>query len=258
MLNLSNKLSLNNTRASGTSAPDLDFVITVDTTIAGSSGVGVMNLAGAIGTPWNADVDWGDGTSDTGVTSAPSHTYSSAGVYTIRMSGVIVFLNFANGYDKLKITNIANWGIMTINYNGAFNGCANLTCTATDAPTITTGDFRNTFKNCPVFNGAIGNWDTSLLTRMDNMFSGASVFDQNLGDWDISSCTNFNNIGTGNTFSTASLDGIYIGWSAQSVQTAQSINFGTTKYTGGGAAAAGKAVLEGAPNNWTTLDGGIA
>tara|TARA_R110000765_G_scaffold167891_1_gene273013 strand:+ start:470 stop:1240 length:771 start_codon:yes stop_codon:yes gene_type:complete len=245
--------------SSGGGAPaiDLDFVITVDTTIAGSSGVGVMNLASAVADAWDCDIDWGDGTSDTGVTSAPSHTYSSAAVYTIRMSGVKVYLNFGNTNDKLKITNIANWGIERVNYLGCFYGCINMTCTATDAPTMETTDIRNMFRSCYVFNGAIGNWSIAP-TNMQNCFLSASVFDQNLGDWDVSACTNFGNIGTGNTFSTASLDGIYIGWAAQSLQTAQSIDFGTTKYTGGGAAAAARLVLESAPNNWTVDDGGIA
>ena len=242
----------------GASAPDLDFVITVDTTIAGSSGVGVMDLVSIVPTAWDCDIDWGDGNTTTGVTSAPSHTYSSAGVYTIRMSGVKVYVNFGNAGDKLKITNIANWGIERINYNGCFNGCVNMTCTATDAPTIETTDFRNIFKGCALFNGAIGNWDTTGMTRMDNMFLSALVFDQNLGDWDVSLCTNFGNIGTGDTFSTASLDGIYIGWAAQSLQSNQSIDFGNTTYTGGGAAAAARLVLESAPNLWTVDDGGIA
>ena len=249
--------------SSGGGAPaiDLDFVITVDTTIAGSSGVGVMNLASAVATAWDCDIDWGDGNTTTGVTSAPSHTYSSAGVYTIRMSGVKVFINFSNGNDKLKITNVANWGIENINYNGAFYGCSNMTCTATDAPTITTTDFRNMFRSCTLFNRAIGNWDTPAFTRMDRCFQSTGAFNQSIGDWDISACTNFGSAFYGTALkldsatSTANLDAIYIGWAAQSVQASQTVDFGDAKYSPGAAAAA-MAVLEGAPNLWTLNDGG--
>ena len=261
MLNLSNKLSLNNMGDLG-AAIDLDFVITVDTTIAGSSGVGVMNLASAVATAWDCDVDWGDGTSDTGVTSAPSHTYSSAGVYTIRMSGVEVFMNFGNGNDKLKITNIANWGIENINYHGAFYGCSNMTCTATDAPTITATDIRNMFRSASLFNGDVSNWSVPIGTyRMDRCFQSATAFNQSIGHWDVSAVTFWTSIFYGTALatdtptSTANLDAIYIGWAAQSVQASQTVDFGDAKYSPGAAATA-MAVLEGAPNLWTLNDGG--
>ena len=63
------------------------FSFTVDTTIAGSSGVGNMTLPTTSSTN-RYIVDWGDGNSDkinTGV--APTHNYAASGVYTISIRG---------------------------------------------------------------------------------------------------------------------------------------------------------------------------
>ena len=36
---------------------------------------------------YNYDIDWGDGSTETGLTTAPSHTYSSPGTYEIKIYG---------------------------------------------------------------------------------------------------------------------------------------------------------------------------
>ena len=36
----------------------------------------------------NYDVDWGDGNTDLGVTTSITHTYASAGTYTVKISGL--------------------------------------------------------------------------------------------------------------------------------------------------------------------------
>ena len=41
-------------------------------------------------------------------------------------------------------------------------------------------------------NGAIGDWDVSLVTNMDNLFDGRAVFNQDLSKWDTSSVTSMN------------------------------------------------------------------
>jgi len=56
-------------------------------------------------------------------------------------------------------------------------------------------------------------------------------------------------------FSASNLDAIYNGWSLLTLASGVTINFGTIKYTAGGSA--GRAILTGAPNNWTIIDGGI-
>ena len=100
---------------------------------------------------------------------------------------------------------------------------------------------------------------------MDRCFQSAAAFNSSVGDWDISACGSsftapFSIAFYGTEFytntptSTVNLDAIYIGWGAQSVQAGQTVDFGDAKYTGGGAAAAGKAALEAA--GWIITDGG--
>lgn len=268
--------------SNGGSTPETDFIFTVDTTIAGSSGTAKF-LTPIVGTSVAYNVDWGDGSTDTGLTAAITHTYSSAASYTIKISGGMDGWSFGNGGDKLKMTNISNWGIFKVDSNATFYGCSNMTCTATDKVTTTGNQLQNTFRNCTLFNGNISNWDVSSGTRMDffffncaafnqdigswdvsnvttlnKMFQGASLFNQNIGAWDVSSCTVFGNFmlsATSASFSTANLDAIYNGWSLLTLSANETITFGSAKYSAAGVA--GRAVLTSAPNNWTITDGGL-
>jgi trimeric autotransporter adhesin len=97
---------------------------------------------------------------------------ASAGTYSISITGTLPGFQFNFSGTVEKILNISNWGVLDITTNSAFNGCFNLTCTATDAPTISTTDLTNTFANSATsFNGAIGNWDTSGVNNMFAMFA---------------------------------------------------------------------------------------
>ena len=170
------------------------FTFTVDTTIAGSSGVGNFALPLTTSTGLDAQVDWGDGTSDnitSHTASEVTHTYPSAGTYTIKITGDLLGWQFNNGGDKLKMGDIEKWGALNISVFKTFFGCTNMTCSATDAPTITSTDLRQTFEACSNFDGAIGNWDISNVTNIQQMFFGASSFNQDIGSWDISNVTTF-------------------------------------------------------------------
>jgi len=279
MLALKLGLSLNSSNrvASG----ETDFIFTVDTTIAGSTGTKKFAIP-IDGTSGSYDVDWGDGSTDTGLTGTITHTYSTAAVYTIKISGSLTRFAFSNSGDKLKLNNISNWGVFVGDLNAAFYGCNNMTCTATDNITVVSNSLLNMFRNCHLFNGDIsgwdvsnvnhfgstffnctvfnqdiGSWDVSNTTTLNKTFQGATSFDQNLGSWDVSNCVDFRNFmlnATNLTFSSDNLDAIYNGWSTQSLSSNESISFGTAKYSS--AAAAGRAVLTSAPNNWTITDGG--
>ena len=280
MLALKQALSLSSSNRGG--GAETDFVFTVDTTIAGSSGTGKFAVP-ISGTSGSYDIDWGDGNSDTGQTGTITHTYSSSAVYTIKISGSPTRFTFGNGGDKLKLNNISNWGVFVGDLSAAFYGCSNMTCSATDTPTITGTSLVNMFRNCSLFNGDISRWDVSGVTNfqtsffncsvfnqdlsswdvsngtsLKQMFQGATVFNQDLGSWDVSSCTNFTNFllsATNLTFSSSNLDSIYNGWSTLSLSANESISFGSAKYTS--AASAGRTVLTSAPNNWTITDGGL-
>jgi surface protein len=170
--------------------PTFDFV--VNTTIAGTSGVGKFQLPLVSSLPLNAVVDWGDGTTDTITTfnqAETLHTYSSGGTYNIKISGDLSGWQFNNGGDRLKMGNINSWGALNISVSSGFLGCSNMTCSATDAPTISTTSLSNYFEFCANFNGAIGNWDVSSVINMSSIFA-SSAFNQDIGSWDVSSVIN--------------------------------------------------------------------
>jgi surface protein len=118
----------------------------------------------------NYDVDWGDGSSDTAVTATiKNHTYSAAGTYTVKITGVFPEPDFGNmsTANKNKIVELSNWGeIEYKNFYEAFDSCVNMEYTATDYPDLSTATantanmFRAMFRNCEGITGSIDltNW----------------------------------------------------------------------------------------------------
>jgi surface protein len=160
-----------------------NFVSTWDTTQTGSaSDTIVLPMTAGVAT-----VDWGDGTIDTSNT----HTYAVGGIYTLTMSGTINTFRFSNSGDKLKITDISNWGSFEL-INNAFSFFQNLDISATDAPIITTTNLQNAFKWCTSLTTPdFSNFDTSSVTIMETMFEGCSLFNGNVTTWDVSNVTKF-------------------------------------------------------------------
>jgi surface protein len=290
MLALKQALSLSSTSLTGSAVSAFVFGINTANTSAGSSTSTQFKLPLTTSTGLNAVVDWGDSTTDTITVfnaAEVTHTYASGGTYTISITGTLPGFRFNNAGDKLKIINISSWGVLNITTVGVFNGCTNLTCSATDAPTITGTSLAGTFQNCTNFNGNVGNWDVSAVTNMsgmfksatafnngesssignwntisvtamDRVFSSATAFNQNIGAWNVEAVTDLVFFMSGKTaanYSAANLDAIYNGWSTQSVQPNLTITFGSIKYTAAGQT--GRDTLDNAPNNWTIIDGGI-
>jgi surface protein len=164
------------------------FVTTWETTTPSET----ISLPLVSGGTYDFNVDWGDG-SDDDITaynqSEVTHTYASAGTYTVTIAGTIEGFRFNNAGDKTKIQTIESYGSLVITTDQAFFGCTNLTSTATDAPTISTTSLYRTFRGCTNFNGAIGNWNVSGVTNMQEMFF-FSGFNQDIGSWDVSNVTN--------------------------------------------------------------------
>jgi surface protein len=267
-----------------TAAP-AGFAFTAKTNNTGVSTSTQFKLPLTTSTGLNIVVDWGDASTST-ITShtdpAVTHTYASPGTYSISITGTLPGFQFNFSGDRQKILNISNWGVLDITTISAFTGCTNLTCTATDAPTISTNDLSSTFNNCPNFNGAIGNWDvsgvnnmvsmfasaaafnqdistwdTSAVTNMFRMFRGATAFNQDISAWDVSQVSNFGQFMTGKTFSdydAANLDAIYNVWSLLPLQYSNTIDFGTIKYTAAGQTGKDDLIFN---YGWTVNDGGI-
>jgi surface protein len=259
------------------------FEFTVKTDNAGVSSSTEFRMPLTTSTNLGFTVNWGDGVTET-ITdhTLAVHDYGVAGTYTISVTGSILGWQFASGGDRLKMLNVLQWSGLNISVGQGFQGCENLTCSATDAPIITSSSLLRYFQDCTNFNGAIGNWDMSNVTsmnrmfrtapsfnqpignwsvqnvtEMNEMFEGATAFNQDIGSWNVSNVSNFTDFMNGKTaanYSAANLDSIYNGWSSlPSVQPNISIKFGSIDYTAAGQE--GKNILTNTPNNWVIVDG---
>ncbi len=148
------------------------------------------------GTGYNYSVDWGDGTFEYNITGDATHTYATAGVYTVKIIGLFPHIYFENTAEKGKIQSVEQWGaIEWTSFNNAFAGCSNLVINATDAPNLeNVTDMAYAFESCSSLTGGLPNWNTSTITNMSNMFSQATNFDGNIDDWDVSNVENMLNM----------------------------------------------------------------
>ncbi len=145
------------------------------------------------GTGYNYAIDFGDGNSLTNVSGDISHNYSTAGIYTITITGDfprIYFLN--NQTDADKILSVEQWGSNPWqSMQSAFAGCSNLQILAVDTPDlsqVTNMDWM--FSSATSLNQPINDWDVSQVTSMRGIFYAASNFNQPLASWDVSNVNN--------------------------------------------------------------------
>jgi len=193
-------------RGGGGAAPvNLDFVSTWDTTLPGSASDTVV-LPLLSGGTYSGTIDWGDGSTSALSYANRTHTYASGGVKLITISGQIDGWRFANSGDKLKITDISNWGTLNITTDRAFDYCSNLTITATDAPIITTTSFYSMFRNCDALTTEdFSSWDTTTVTNMLEVFSTSNSFNGNVSNWVHSGVTNVVSFFNGTSFNNNSI-----------------------------------------------------
>ena len=240
--------------------PTFEFSVKTDNVGTTSSTQFRMPLSTSTGL--NIDVDWGDGSAIENITVNTNaiHTYSTAGTYTIKVTGSLLgwsFLRFG-GFpgDNQKILDVKQWGVFKVTNDGNFYGCTNLTASATDAPIISTNTLLAFFRDCPNFNGAIGNWDISGVQSLRLFLRDADAFNQDISNWDINQVNNFDDFMTAATgLSTTNYDLLLVGWEAQLPTSGLSVNFGGSKYTLGSAAATARASLI-STYGWTITDGG--
>ena len=243
---------------------------------------------------FDATVEWGDGSASaiTAYNDADlAHTYASAGDHQIRISGTFPNIYFNNAGDKLKVKSVENLGVMGWeNTERAFFGCSNMvsfvagntdtssvtnmsnmfhTCsslTSIDASGFDTSSATNMsgmFWNCSSLTSLdASSFDTSSVTNMAGMFlSCARLTDiigvENLNIEGLDSTGDLHNFATGVTLPTARYDALLIAWDAQNPFDGMSPNFGSSKYTAGGASATARANLI-STDGWTITDGGTA
>ena len=195
------------------------FVTTWQTTAANES-ITIPTTGGG----YNYDIDWGDGTVQTGLTGNATHSYATPGTYQVSIRGAFprIYFNTNNSIEN-KILSVDQWGeIQWTSMERAFDGCSNLTIPASDAPDLSQVTnmnlmFRNAsslttvpamnlwdvsnvesmvgvFANATLFNGDVSNWDVSNCTDMRDMFAFTEVFNRDISGWDVGNVTNMNNM----------------------------------------------------------------
>ena len=167
----------------GTSLTDGAFVTTWRTTSADKSIT--LPLIGS-----GMTVDWGDGNTTT-ASGSVSHTYNTAGDYTVQITGGLTGFHLNGATDASKLVSIDQWGTASWTYlQNAFRGAKNMVYNAGDVPNFSgVNDMSSMFFFTPSFNGNLSSWDVSSVTDMSNMFTLASSFNGNLSSWDVSSVT---------------------------------------------------------------------
>jgi surface protein/parallel beta-helix repeat protein len=159
----------------------------------GSTNVTQIGLPLESSGTYNFTVYWGDGTSNTITTwndANINHSYASAGIYQINITGTVVGWKFNNAGDRLKILNITQWGNLRLGNNNAyFAGASNLKISATDILNLSgTTSLWSAFEGCANLTTVpnMNNWDVSQVTSMREMFIGATLFNENISSWNTS------------------------------------------------------------------------
>ncbi|WP_430967357.1 BspA family leucine-rich repeat surface protein [Spongiimicrobium sp. 2-473A-2-J] len=182
----------------GLNCPFVPLVTTWKTDNPGASGPNQITIPTFAGEGYDYAVDWGDGSLDTNIMGSITHTYGTAGTYTVSISGDFPRIYFNGGGDAEKILAVDQWGeISWSSMEGAFQGCSNLDITATDLPDLSgINSMRRMFTGCVslVGNASINSWDVSMVTDMATLFTDAAAFNQELANWDVSNAENMNNM----------------------------------------------------------------
>lgn len=149
------------------------FFFTVDTTNAGSASDTIVL---PFTTDQNLSIDWGEGgaTEDITTAVAATHTYTTGGIYNIRIQetagGTVKYLKFNSGGDKAKLLDISSWDALDLTENATFYGCSNMTISATNLCVVTTTSFAQMFRGTAIV--TIPLIDTSSVTIGTAAFFG--------------------------------------------------------------------------------------
>jgi surface protein len=164
------------------------FVTTWETTVANES-IEIPTVKGTF--TYDYAVDWGDGTTSTNLITDATHTYASAGTYTVQITGVFPAIQFYNtGNNTAKIKSIEQWGnVAWESMFRSFEECSALAYNATDTPDLSGVETLSNMFAKSNFNGNISSWDVSNIKSMNYLFFRNSSFNQPLNDWDVSNVT---------------------------------------------------------------------
>ena len=175
-----------------TQAQTNPFITTWKTTTGNESIT--INTAGGSGiSDFDFTIDWGDGTEETitGDDPDPSHSYATAGTYTVEITGVFPLIYSFQNLDMPKLQSIEQWGdIEWESMSSSFRDAKNMELNATDVPDLAkVTSMSSMFQGAEAFNGDVSSWDVSSVTSMSSMFQGAEAFNGDVSSWNVSSVT---------------------------------------------------------------------
>jgi len=156
-------------------------------------------IRGYSGKTYNYDVDWGDGNTESGVTTySKTHAYAAAGTYQVKISGDFAGFRMDNisGTWKSYLTKVIQWGnIQFTTFYGAFGNCNGLTSIPAESPDLSnlTGGAFKIFYACEKLTSLdlsnwtnTGNFSGSGKTALYGLYKCTSL---NLTGWDTSNLT---------------------------------------------------------------------
>jgi len=145
------------------------------------------------GAPSSYNVDWGDGTIQTGLSGDNTHTYTTAGDYIVQLSASSFDYPDFNDGGIVDIQNFGNLVIGPTNPSSlqyTFRQVSPWTISAVDTlDTSLVNDMDYTFGNSYGTYGLYGDgialnlWDTSNVTSMRYTFANCNNFNMPLGNW---------------------------------------------------------------------------
>ena len=203
--------------------------------------------------------NWG-----TGVWSSFSSAFRGCGLMDVTATDtpdLSVAITLSNIFNNCLImvgnSSFENWDTSNVNnISSAFRAAKLFNQNISSWNTSSFTSMANTFFDADSFNQPIGVWNTSNVTSLNNTFrSNLSGFNQSLANWNITSLTTGLNMFNASALGTSSYDATLIGWAAQSITNAVTVDFGSSQYTLGGSAEAARNTLV-STFGWTITDGG--
>ena len=144
---------------------------------------------------YTGTIDWGDGNTDVNDGTVTTHTYATAGSYTVIIDGDCTGWYFGNTGGSTYITSVVNWGQLQLGPDNAgynFAYCYNLDLSSVQGTLDLTGVtvLDGLFEDCTSLTtiNNINSWDTSAITSMNSMFLQCTSFNQTLS-FDTSAVT---------------------------------------------------------------------
>lgn len=130
-------------------------------------------------------MNWGDGVVSSEQTGDATHSYSTAGTHTVKLTGTFPAILFDNtAPDRAKLQTIEQWGAISWeSMYGTFGGDLD----GRDVSNVT--NMQQLFDGAESFNRDLNSWDVSNVTNMAYMFYHATAFNGNVKGWDVSNVT---------------------------------------------------------------------